>query len=76
MIGAALYDSIGHYDTIHVFMLVYLVYGLTLWSISVGVNPFKTNQESDQILEDLDNIKQELEPVSYTHLTLPTTPYV
>ena len=34
------------------------------------------NNELDKMKEDIDNVKNELGAVSYTHLTLPTTPYV
>ena len=30
----------------------------------------------EEVLELITNLSQRLEPVSYTHLTLPTTPYV
>ena len=33
-------------------------------------------ENGDSPDDDMDSLMNELEPVSYTHLTLPTTPYV
>ena len=54
-------------------MAVIVILGILATVVAVNVSPFLQRANLEKVRADISQIEKALEPVSYTHLTLPTT---